>query len=427
MQVHKPKEGYKLVESLFGRYEEIPQEWNFEKIQDNSTLKGRIGWQGLTTSEYRQQGKFYLVTGTDFKDGKIDWKNCVYIDEDRYVQDTNIQLRKDDVLVTKDGTIGKIAFVDILPLPATLNSGIFVVRPTADRYFSLFLYHILYSDHFIKFLNRLKAGSTINHLYQKDFVNFYFPIPSIQEQQKIASILSKVDDLIQKTDEIIEQTQQLKKGLMQKLLTKGIGHAKFKNAKSFFGKYEKIPEEWEVTQHDKVCEFINGYAYSQSEFTEKGYPIIRIQNLNGGKDFVYSNVKLPEKQFAVAGDLLFAWSATFGPFIWDGPKAAYHYHQWKVIPKESVDKKFLYYHFARITPLVKLMGQSGLGMFHMTKSGMEKLHFFKPPLQEQQRISSILGNLELQIVEYREYRSTLELLKKGLMQKLLTGQIKVKV
>ena len=199
--------------------EMIPEEWNYGRIIDNSTLKGRIGWQGLTTAEYRRQGEFYLVTGTDFKNGRIDWKNCVYVDEERYFQDTNIQLKKEDVLVTKDGTIGKIAYIDTIPLPATLNSGVFVTRPVNKEYLPLFLFYILYSNYFMKFLNRLKAGSTINHLYQKDFVNFYFPIPPLPEQQKIASILSNVDSLIQVQQKHKSKLENHKKGLMQKLLT----------------------------------------------------------------------------------------------------------------------------------------------------------------------------------------------------------------
>ncbi|MDN5845707.1 MAG: restriction endonuclease subunit S [Candidatus Nitrosocosmicus sp.] len=198
---------------------EIPEEWKSEKIFENSILKGRIGWQGLTTAEYREQGEFYLVTGTDFKYGRIDWKNCVYVDKVRYIQDENIQLKKDDVLVTKDGTIGKIAYIDILPQFATLNTGIFVIRPIKKNYVPFFLYYVLLSNYFIKFLNRLKAGSTINHLYQKDFINFSFPIPPLKEQQEIASILSNVDNLIQKLKDKKKTEEILKKGLMQQLLT----------------------------------------------------------------------------------------------------------------------------------------------------------------------------------------------------------------
>ena len=157
------------VEWLFKQVIDIPDEWDWQQLLDNSSLKGRIGWQGLTSSEYRDEGKFHLVTGTDFKDGRIDWETCVYVDEERYSQDTNIQLKKHDILITKDGTIGKIAYVDDVPLPTTLNTGVFVVRPIDEKYVPLFLYYILQSNYFIKFITRIKAGSTISHLYQKDF------------------------------------------------------------------------------------------------------------------------------------------------------------------------------------------------------------------------------------------------------------------
>lgn len=197
----------------------IAEKWKSEKLSDNSILKGRIGWQGLTTAEYRDKGEFYLVTGTDFKEGKIDWKDCVYVDQDRYAQDENIQLDLADVLVTKDGTIGKIAYVDTLPHPATLNTGIFVIRPIDKAYLPLFLFYVLCSDYFMKFLNKLKAGSTINHLYQKDFVNFKFPVPSYSEQQEIVSILSGVDEILAKQHIHRSKITVLKKGLMQQLLT----------------------------------------------------------------------------------------------------------------------------------------------------------------------------------------------------------------
>ena len=197
----------------------------------------------------------------------------------------------------------------------------------------------------------------------------------------------------------------------------------YKLVKSLFGKYEEIPTDWEELRYQDVCEFVNGYAYAATEFRESGYLIIRIQNLTGGKNFVYSDVELPEKQFAKKGDLLFAWSATFGPFIWNGPKAAYHYHQWKVIPNEISNKKFLYYHLEKISPIVKQMGQSGLGMFHMTKGGMERFPIYLPKIQEQQKIVSILSNVDNLIDSYGKAIESTSRLKTDLMQQLLTKGI----
>jgi type I restriction enzyme S subunit len=196
----------------------IPEDWAVENILDNSTLKARIGWQGLTTAEYLSNGTFILVTGTDFHSGKINWDTCVYVDRKRYSQDRNIQLRAGDVLVTKDGTIGKVAYITVLPLPATLNSGIFVIRPKEKAYSPLFLFYVLSSDYFAQFLNKLMAGSTINHLYQKDFASFSFVVPEFSEQERIAQVLSSIDSEIEALEKKRDKFKQLKIGMMQQLL-----------------------------------------------------------------------------------------------------------------------------------------------------------------------------------------------------------------
>lgn len=107
----------------------IPKHWEVHRIKDYTYVKGRIGWQGLRNSDFLDQGEFYCVTGTDLINGSIDWSNCYFVSQERYNQDKYIQLKEKDLLITKDGTIGKIALIDKLPLCATLNSGLFVTRP----------------------------------------------------------------------------------------------------------------------------------------------------------------------------------------------------------------------------------------------------------------------------------------------------------
>lgn len=196
----------------------IPKEWDLGNI-GSSYLKGRIGWQGLTTKEYLDDGQYYLVTGTDFNNGKVKWDTCHFVEKLRYAQDPKIQLKNEDILVTKDGTIGKIAYVDDVPLPATLNSGVFVIRPTNKEYIPKFLYYILRSFVFNKFIENLQAGSTINHLYQKDFVKFVFPLPKKEEQEKIIKLLDEQENTIELEERALNKLQHIKSGLMQDLLT----------------------------------------------------------------------------------------------------------------------------------------------------------------------------------------------------------------
>lgn len=194
--------------------------WVEKRLGDTAVLKARIGWQGLTTSEYLDTGDYFLITGTEFKNGYVDWENCHYVTESRYKQDKNIQLKKDDVLVTKDGTIGKVALITRLEKPATLNSGVFVIRPINEAFHPQFFYYMLLSRVFIEFLNQLSAGSTINHLYQKDFVNFVYKTPAtIEEQRAIAAILGDMDEEIATLQRKLTKARQIKQGMMQELLT----------------------------------------------------------------------------------------------------------------------------------------------------------------------------------------------------------------
>jgi len=207
-----------------------------------------------------------------------------------------------------------------LTLPTTLNSGVFVIRPLESKYLPLFLYWILLSEYFEKFLNKLKAGSTINHLYQKDFINFYFPIPSLAEQQKIASILSGVDATIEATQKTIEKTERLKKGLMQQLLTRGINHKKFKRAKWYFGKEIEIPKEWNFTKLEKITKVTDGAHYSPPKIVN-GFPLATVENVKANTidiDSCYQISKEDYEQLVKSGnkpsvgDVLFTKDGTVG-------------------------------------------------------------------------------------------------------------------
>ncbi len=181
--------------------------------------KARIGWQGLKKHEYLRSGYSYLIGGTDFSNGTVSLNNISYVSKERYDMDTNIQVSKNDVLVTKDGTIGKVAIVPELNKPATLNSGVFVFR-TNSRLVPAFLFRVLQSSVFREFIDTLSAGSTIKHLYQKDLKKFEFEIPyDTKEQEAIAEVLTAMDKEIANLETEREKMIQIREGAMNDLLT----------------------------------------------------------------------------------------------------------------------------------------------------------------------------------------------------------------
>lgn len=201
----------------------IPSHWSYSKIGSNCYLKGRIGWQGLTADEYQDVGP-YLITGTDFDNGGINWNTCVHITEKRYVEASHIRVRNGDVLITKDGTVGKVAIVENMPGKASLNSGVMLMRNLKGKYENKYLYYVLSSNVFWDwFYREKKENSTIVHLYQEQFEKFSFPLPPKNEQLEIAEYLDRkckaVDELIKLKEQKIEKLKEYKKSLIYECVT----------------------------------------------------------------------------------------------------------------------------------------------------------------------------------------------------------------
>ena len=202
---------------------QIPKHWKISKIKYECFLKGRIGWQGLTTAEYIEEGA-YLVTGVDFLNGNIDWQNCVRVSEWRFNQAPEIQIKNNDLLITKDGTVGKIALTKDTPKQATLNSGVMLIRPKNKNYYEKFLFYILSSDQFWLWFSYINSGNTtIIHLYQNSFDNFSFTLPPLNEQKEIAEFLDKkcekIDRLNENYTKQITALKEYKKSLIYECVT----------------------------------------------------------------------------------------------------------------------------------------------------------------------------------------------------------------
>lgn len=199
--------------------------WSNYRIKNIASLKGRIGWQGLKSSDYIQEGPF-LITGTDFNDGKINWDSCVHISNERFNEAPEIHIKPNDLLITKDGTIGKLAIIEYgCPQKISLNSGVMLIRINNSNVCdNKYLYYILKSNVFWDWYNSNQRGnSTIKHLYQEQFYNFKFKLPVIDEQIKIVKYLDKtcsnIDKVIKYRKKIIDKLGEYKKSLIYEVVT----------------------------------------------------------------------------------------------------------------------------------------------------------------------------------------------------------------
>jgi len=146
-----------------------------------------------------------------------------------------------------------------------------------------------------------------------------------------------------------------------------------------------------------MCDLVrvlNGRAYSKQELLDFGTPVLRVGNLFTSDRWYYSNLDLEDDKYCDSGDLLYAWSASFGPFIWQGKRVIYHYHIWKLdmFSGEEIDKRFLYTWLLEKTQEIKASGH-GISMAHMTKEKFEQLAVALPPRQEQSRIVAKVDEL----------------------------------
>ena len=201
------------------RFRGFDDAWEQRKLGDQMYIKARIGWQALTKNEYMESGDYYLVTGTDIDESShtVDLLRCHYVTKERYDADNKIQLKEGDIIVTKDGTIGKVAMITGLDKPATLNSHLFVLRDLSGKLDNYYLLTILTSPIFEKFVVGTKTGSTLTGLPQKTMVTFEFTAPNIQEQQKIAGYFRNLDNLITLHQRKFEKLTNVKKSMLKKM------------------------------------------------------------------------------------------------------------------------------------------------------------------------------------------------------------------
>ena len=293
------------------------------------------------------------------------------------------------------------------------SNDVIVVRAkenVCDRYLSF----ILKNDVFIEYV--MKGAKGVKMPRGDIFLMQEYPLayPSKPEQQKIAECLSSIDELITAQTQKLNTLKTHKKGLMQQLFP-AVGETLPKL---------RFPEfcdagEWERMKLGEAATFYNGKAYKQEELLEWGkYKVLRVGNFFTNNNWYYSDLDMDETKYCDNGDLLYAWSASFGPRIWEGEKVIYHYHIWKVVRKKIVEKKFLFLILEYETERIKEQTANGLGLLHITKGTIEAWESSFPGIDEQKKIAECLSSIDELITAQTQKLDTLKTHKKGLMQQL---------
>ena len=200
------------------RFDGFTDDWEQRKLSELTTMHARIGWQNLRTSEFLDNGEYMLITGTDFNDGAIDYSTCHYVEKERYDQDKNIQIHNGNILITKDGTLGKVAYVQGLTMPATLNAGVFNVEIKDENLADeKYLFQYLKAPFLMDYVSKKATGGTIKHLNQSILVDFPVAMPKKEEQAMIGDYFESLDHLITLHQQKCDDLKKLKKYMLQNM------------------------------------------------------------------------------------------------------------------------------------------------------------------------------------------------------------------
>ena len=432
MQVAKPKKGYKLAKWYFGKHLEIPEEWEITSL---SNVSKQIQDADHQTPKTTESGVPFLTVNDIAQNDPLDFSKASFVAEKEYYDFIKkVKPEKNDILYTRVATVGVARLLEKTE-KIVVSSNAVVIKPK-DLINSKFLKQFLNFEEIKSVLISNKAGTAYNFFSLKQIKEIKIIKPPLSEQKQIASILSNVDDTLQKTNQIIEQTQRLKKGMVQKLLTRGIGHTKFKRTK-----IGEIPEKWEIVKLDSICNKItDGTHHSPVNIDVGDFLYITAKNIKThGIDLTnvtYVSEKIHSEIYSRCNpeknDVLYIKDGvTTGLSAVNELEVQFSMLSSVALLKPNQKKLDSYFlkHYLNYQKTYNRIINSMVGsaITRLTLILIKSIKFPLPPLPEQKQIASILSNVDTQIQKEKLHKSNLERLKKGLMQKLLTGQIRVKV
>jgi len=421
--------------------EKLPEGWRRVSIEKDTILTSGIRPQGGAVDEgIPSLGGEHITP-----DGRLNFsdENAKYIPEKFFRLMTKGKVEKDDILINKDGAnTGKVAILKEKFYPdIAINEHLFVLR-SKEFFDQKYLFYWILSHLGQKQIKDRITGSAQPGLSSSFTKNFFVLKPPLPEQRKIAEILETVDNAIEKTDAIIEKYKCIKQGLMQDLLTRGIdenGQIRSEETHRFKDSpIGRIPEEWEVVELGEVCKVQGGFAFKSEEFSEDGIPIIKITNINNenvkleknNSYLSYDKLKHYKSFILKEGDILIALSeATVGKIgrIKDIKLSLLNQRVAKfTVYTDVISNEFLFYSLLKGDLFNFIINNAASSAQpNISPYFIENFQIPLPPLPEQHRIASILSQIDEAIEKEQKYKEKLERIKRGLMEDLLTGKVRV--
>ncbi len=227
----------------------------------------------------------------------------------------------------------------------------------------------------------LGRGMAQKNLNVKALLEINVPVPPMDVQEQIVAELDKINETIEDCRELLRNLDALAQSLFY----------------DFFGDPITNPKGWPLYKLSSISQLINGRAYKQNELLDEGkYKVIRVGNFFTNSDYYYSDLELSPEKYIDYGDLIFAWSASFGAFIWQGDKVIYHYHIWKILFDDNLLNKIFYKFLLNEMTSSFMKDLHGIGMMHLTKAGMENYMLPVPPLSLQEQFAARIEQIEAQ-------------------------------
>ncbi len=411
------------------RFRGYTDDWEERKLSELTTMHARIGWQNLRTSEFLNSGDYMLITGTDFEDGAINYATCHYVKKERYEQDKHIQIHNGSILITKDGTLGKVAYVQGLTIPATLNAGVFNIEiKNKNEVDEKYLFQYLKAPFLMEYVSQKATGGTIKHLNQSILVDFPITMPSKIEQVKIGEYFRDIDKLITLHQRKCEEIKTLKKYMLQKMFPQnGMNVPEIR--------FNGFTDTWEQRKFGDLADYKKGpfgSALKKDIFVPKDKTTIKVYEQQNAinKDwsleryFITKEYAQKLSAFKVeGGDIIVSCAGTIGETYEipiDAEPGIINQALMKIKVKELIiSKKMFIILFTNMIDDFTRVHSNGSAIKNIPPfSDLKSMEVLVPCREEQEKISSYVINLDHLITLHQQKCDELQNIKKFMLQNM---------